>query len=148
MTIHVDRTRLPWVEQIAAAFPFHGFRAFHLQDLPHLIARNGHLVRRDLADAPPIAFRIEKGTTFSWVGGGDGLRIVEGDTDAQTLVELSEQTFSDHINELLTSTGATRTGRARFVRGDILGWKRWEPAIRSLSDGREIYGPEAAASFV
>jgi hypothetical protein len=32
------------------------------------------------------------------------------------------------------------TGRATLARGDLSGWKRWEPAIQSLGSGREIYG--------
>jgi hypothetical protein len=141
MDANLDRTRLPWVEQISAAFPVHGFTAFHRGALQDAIARNGHLVAQDLRDAPTLAFRAEDGATFSWVGGPDGLRIVDGDAEAATLVEITEQGFSDYINELITATGATWTGRARVVRGTLKGWKRWEPAIRSLSDGRQIYGP-------
>ncbi|MCX2932418.1 phytanoyl-CoA dioxygenase family protein [Mycobacterium sp. CVI_P3] len=65
-----------------------------------------------------------------------------------TLIELSEQAFSDFLHELLTVRGADSTGRARVVRGDLAGWQRWEPAIQSLCSGREIYGPGVRQTLV
>ena len=56
-----------------------------------------------------------------------------------TLVELSEATFSEWLHELITATGAVRTGRARLVCGELSGWQRYEPAIQSLCSGRPIY---------
>ena len=76
----------------------------------------------------------------------DGLRVVEGDADAETLVELAEQAFSDFLNELLTASGAVRTGRARVVRGSLAGWQRWEPASKRCASGRPIFGPAVAGT--
>src|SRR5262249_58323984 len=114
----------------------------HRSGLPARIERHGHLVVRDLRDAPALAFRSEDGTTFAWIASGKGVRVVEGDADAETLVELPEQVFSDFLHQLLTATGAVQTGRARVVRGTLAGWQRWEPAIQALCHGRPIYGPE------
>jgi len=57
--------------------------------------------------------------------------VVEGDHDAETVVEISEQGFSDVINELLMASGAVNTSRAQIVRGSLAGWKRWEPSLRT-----------------
>lgn len=130
---------LPWVDAIASSFERYPFVAFHRERLPALIARHGHLVAEDLRGASPLAFSSEDGTTFTWVSSEGGMQIVEGDADAATRVVLSEATFSEFIHELLTATGAVRTGRARLIRGDLPGWQRWEPAIQSLLSGREIY---------
>jgi hypothetical protein len=143
-----ERTRLPWVEQISAAFPRHDFEAFHRAVLPDLVARNGRLVAKDLEGASPIAFTTPEGAAFCWRPAADGVTLQEGTASAATVVELSEQTFSDHVNELLTAVGATRTGRARLLAGDVAGWRRWEPAIRSLLDGRPIYDDSARATLV
>src|SRR6516162_2145442 len=119
-------TGLPWVDAIAASFDLYPFVVFHRELLPELVARNGALVADDLVDAAPLAFRVDDGTSFTWSAGDDGVTAVEGDGDAATLVELTERTFSEHLHELLTASGATRTGRARVTRGALTGWQRWE----------------------
>src|SRR5262245_64976282 len=123
---------LPWVDAIARSFEPYSFVDFHRIQLPALISRNGHLVLADLRGVPPLAFRSDGDTAFTWVASGDGVRVVEGDDDAATVVALSEATFSEFIHELLTATGAVRTGRAKLIRGELTGWQRWEPAIQSL----------------
>src|SRR5262245_27305469 len=144
----VARTDLPWIDRIAQSFEPHSFVGFHRRDLPGLIERHGHLVARDLRGAPALAFRTEDGATFTWIATDDGIRVVEGDADAATLIELPEAVFSDFLHELLTASGATMTGRARAVRGALPGWQRWEPAIQSLCQGRPIYGPEVRERLV
>jgi hypothetical protein len=139
MSMASDRTRLPWVEQISASFPRHGFADFHRRVLPDLVARNGRLVADDLKGAPPLAFRNEDGIAFCWRSAPEGVAVTEGAAGADTVVEISTQAFSDHLNELLTAVGATRPGRARVLVGELGGWRRWEPAMRSLLDGRPIY---------
>jgi hypothetical protein len=148
MTINLDRTGLPWVDQISAAFPRRGFEEFHRRVLPDLVARHGRLVAQDLEDAAPIAFKTPAGAAFCWRPAPEGVALTEGVAGAETVVELSELTFSDHLNELLTAVGATRTGRARLLTGDVKGWRRWEPAIRSLLDGRSIYDASARDTLV
>src|SRR5262249_1465210 len=133
-------TGLPWVDAISQSFELHPFVAFHRIEMPALVAKHGHLVTADLTGVPPIAFRIGDGTAFTWCATERGVEVVEGDTGAATLVELSERTFSEFLNELLTAAGALRTGRAQVTRGTLAGWQRWEPALRSLRSGREIYG--------
>lgn len=143
MGTDVSGTGLPWVDAIAEAFPRHAFRAFHRSALPELLTRNGALVLDDLRGAPPLAFRIDDGSTFTWIASDERIDAVDGAADAATVVELSEDTFSEFVNELLTASGAVRTERARVVRGTLAGWQRWEPAIQSLCSGRAIYGPRA-----
>jgi hypothetical protein len=134
-----DATTLPWVDEIADSFPRHHFEAFHRSELPRLIARNGHLTDGDLRGAAPLAFRLTDGPTFTYVATDDSMRVVEGDEAADTLVEISEQGFSDVVNELLMASGAVNTGRARIVRGSLAGWKRWEPSLRAVLSGRKIF---------
>jgi hypothetical protein len=132
-------TGLPWVEAIAASFPLYSFVEFHTGRLPALNARNRTLVLDDLAGVPPIAFRIPHGTAYTWSSTPDGVRAVEGDADAETLVELDEVTFSLYLHDLLTASGSVRTDRATLARGSLAGWKRWEPATRTLLTGKPIY---------
>jgi hypothetical protein len=148
MGTDVVGTGLPWVEAISGSFTPHSFAEFHRQALPALVVRHGPLVVDDLRGVAPVAFRIDDGTTFTWLATDNGMRAVEGDADAATLVELSEQTFSEFLDELLTASGAIRTGRARVVRGELSGWQRWEPAIQSLCSGRSIYSEAVWSTLV
>jgi len=141
MGTDVVGTGLPWVDAIAESFPRRSFGDFHRVELPELVRRHGALVVDDLDDAPPLGFRIDDGRAFTWRACEHGIDIADGDADAATVVELSESTFSEFVNELLTASGATRTGRARVTRGSLDGWQRWEPAIQSVCSGRPIYGP-------
>lgn len=148
MSAERDRTHLPWVEQIAAAFPFHAFADFNRRTLPEAVVRHGHRVARDLTGAAPIAFRCEDGQAFCWRPAPEGLAITAGTDGAETIVEIGERAFSEHVNVLLTAVGAVRTRRARLVQGDIKGWQRWEPGLRSLLDGRPIYDASARRTLV
>jgi len=132
-------TGLPWVEGIAASFTPYSFVEFHKLQLPALNARNKALVIDDLAGVPPIAFRIPGGTTYTWLSTPDGIHAIEGYADGETLVELTEVTFSQYLHELLTASGSVRTDRAMLARGSLDSWKRWEPATRTLITGKPIY---------
>jgi hypothetical protein len=147
MPTDVMGSGLPWVEAIARSFETCSFAAFHRDRLPALIERNGHFVRSDLRGVSSLAFRAN-GDSFTWVASEEGVRVVAGDASANTVVELSEATFSEFIHELLTAAGAVATGRAKLARGDLSGWKRWEPAIQSLCFGREIYSPAVWRTLV
>lgn len=141
-----DATTLPWIDEIASSFPMHDFVAFHRNEFPALIAKNGHLTDGDLRGAAPLAVRLADGITFTYVATDESMRIVEGDHDAETVVEISEQGFSDVINELLMASGAVNTGRAQITRGSLAGWKRWEPSLRALWSGRKIFSSAIAAA--
>jgi hypothetical protein len=133
-------TEESWAAEIIRSFDRIPFVSFHREELPDLVERHGKLVAGDLVGAPPLGFRCD-GAAFTWVPSDRGVEVREGDADAATVVELSEDTFSDLLHELLTSWGAERTGRVNFARGDLSGLQRWEPAIQALYTGREIYGP-------
>jgi len=148
MGTDVVGTGLPWVEAIAESFEPHGFVDFHRSELPALSARHGHLVVADLRGVTPLAFRTDDGVAFTWIAADDGVRVADGDAGAATVVELSEQTFSEFVSELLTASGAVRTGRARVTRGTLEDWQRWEPAIQSLCSGREIYSARVRRTLV
>ena len=148
MGTDVGGTGLPWVEAIAASFEPYSFAAFHTDRLPELVARHGALVAADLRDAPPLAFRVSDGTSFTWRATDRGVEAREGDDSAVTVVDISEGAFSEYLHELLTASGAVRTGRARVTRGDLSRWQRWEPATQSLLSGREIYSPAVRSSLI
>jgi hypothetical protein len=148
MPTDVPGSGLPWVEAIARSFEPYSFVDFHHARLPALVGRNGPLVRSDLRGVPSLAFRTDADTAFTWVASDEGVQVVGGDAGAATVVALSEQTFSEFIHELLTAAGAVMTGRAELARGELSGWQRWEPAIRSLCSGREIYSAAVWSTLI
>jgi len=141
-------TGLPWIDAVADSFRPYSFEPFHRTELPELVARYGHLVAEDLKGAQPIAFRLPEGATYTWRPSVHGITAIEGDDAVSALVELSERTFSEFLHELITASGAVRTGRARVVRGGLPDWQRWEPAIQSLCTGRPIYSPAVWATLI
>ena len=142
MGTDVAGTGLPWVEAISRSFEPHPFAAFHRDRTARARGETRALGRSPISAAwRRVAFRIDDGTAFTWVATDEGVQVVEGDADAATVVELSERTFSEFLDELLTASGAVRTGRAADHAGTLAGWQRWEPAIQSLCSGREIYSP-------
>src|SRR5437899_8268430 len=100
MTTDQLATGLPWVERIAASFPVRDFARFHRYELPSLLSDHVHLAVGDLHGVPPLAFRIEDGTTLTWIASDDGVHLVDGDRDAATVVELDRSAFSAFVNEL------------------------------------------------
>jgi hypothetical protein len=143
-------TDASWASAIVRSVQSYSFVRFHREQLPVLVEQRGHLVAADLAGVPPLAFRSD-GMAFTWVPSERGVQVREGregEADAATVVELSGETFSAFLHELLTVRGAVNTGRAQIVRGELAGWQRWEPAIRSLCSGREIYGPAVWRTLV
>ena len=112
MGTDVVGSSLPWIDAIAGSFAPYSFTQFHEEELARLVDRHGHLVNRDLQGVDPIAFRVDDGTTYTWRAARHGVEAVVGDAAAPTLMELSEATFSEYLHELLTASGAVRTGRA------------------------------------
>ena len=141
-------TGLPWVEAIADSFVPYSFIAFHTDELPRLAKARENLVAADLQGAPAVGFRIADGTAFTWQIKENRVVATPGSAGADTLIELSAATFSEYLHELLSASGAVRTGRATVVRGDLTAWQRWEPATRSLMSGRPIYGPHVRETLV
>src|SRR5262249_29153301 len=135
MGTDVVGTGLPWVEAVARSVPPRSFTDVHRNELPGLIARHGALAGDDLRGVRSLGFRIDDGAAFTWRASERGVDVIGGDADAETLIALSEATFSEYLHELLTASGAVRTGRARVERGVLEGWQRWEPAIQSLCSG-------------
>lgn len=124
------------------AFEEVDFEDFHRITLPKLIdGGNGALAAGDLQGVGPIAFKVEDGTAFSYVPGSDTVELWSTDVAADTVVELSRETFSDFANELRTSFGLLYADLAEVTRGEFAVFERWEPALRALYHGRPIVDP-------
>ena len=63
-------------------------------------------------------------------GGGDGL-----------VVALDRQGFSELVQDVASTFGLQLTGRSEVRRGTVEAFIAWEPLLRFLFDGREVYEP-------
>src|SRR5947207_914308 len=95
-------TSLPFLA-VSARFGPIDFDEFHLHELPERLATgNGKLAAAHLARCRPIAFRLDDGRAYTYTATPDGIAVAPGDTDADTVVELSQQDWNDFVWELKT----------------------------------------------
>ena len=124
------------------------FDEFHRVTLPsRLAAGNGALAAPDLVGVEPIAFRLPDGRAYTYAAGAATVDVQPGDVAAKTVVEMDEATWSDFVQELRTCFGLLYSGLASFPRGGFEALMRWEPALRSMFDGRPLYDPGAVADL-
>lgn len=119
------------------------FDEFHRDQLPALLARRPPVGR----PGPPLAFRLPDGRAYTLAAAGSSVTVTPGDDGAATVVALSSAHWSDFVQERHTSFGLLYAGALTFPRGDFGGLERWEPALRSIVDGRPLYDPSSVASL-
>ncbi|MEE8558068.1 MAG: phytanoyl-CoA dioxygenase family protein [Myxococcota bacterium] len=120
------------------------FHEFHREQLPRRLD-GGRSV--DAANAVrrlgSLAFRRSEGGAYTYVPGDDGIEVVPGDDTADTVLELSQETWQGVVHELEAAAGLLYNQRAVCVRGNAIAWLSWEPGLRSMYNGRPIYDPDA-----
>jgi ectoine hydroxylase-related dioxygenase (phytanoyl-CoA dioxygenase family) len=117
-----------------------GFEAFHRVHLPRVIAAgHGSLVERDTRERRPFAIRLEGGGAFTYVPANGCVAIEAGDDRAATVVELSSDAWREFASEIRTAPGLIYAGKVRGIRGDLMAFVGWEPALRALYHGRAIF---------
>ncbi len=119
------------------------FDAYHCQILPAQL-KDGRGARAAAAaqELGPIAFRIANGDAYTYRPADRGIDIVPGDEFAATVVELEHRYWQGLVHDLESAPGLLYGGFARGLRGDMMSFVRWEPALRAIYCGRPIYDPE------
>ena len=116
------------------------FDRFHTADLPERLAGGRAALFAASADRlKPIAFRLSDGRAYTYVPTGGGLKIVPGDEDAATVVELAYDAWCDFVWELRTCFALFYAEQLSFPRGGFGQLTRWEPALRAVFDGQAVY---------
>ncbi len=130
--------------ELPAGFEPYDFDDFHRRILPaRLAAGNGALAFADASRIGPIAFQVgDRSWTYLPRDGGIALR--EGDSEAQTVVGLDLLFWQGLAHDLESAPGLLYPGRARKVRGDLMRFVRWEPALRAMFHGRPLFDPDRA----
>ncbi len=119
------------------------FDEFHRSVLPRQMADGrGAEAARAVRRLGSLAFRRSEGGAYSYVPRDGGIDVVPGDASADTVLELSHESWQGIVDELEAAAGLLYGGRAKCTRGDAMQWLAWEPALRALYNGRPIYDPD------
>jgi hypothetical protein len=131
----------------AAGFPEVDFDEFHSVELPRRL-REGKSdeVAWDVEGVAPLAIQLRDAagaSAYSFVCRAGRVEVVSGVAeDAATILEIADrESWIDYLHEFRTRTGLLYSKAVRFVRGDFESWDDWDPAIRCMYSGREIYAP-------
>jgi hypothetical protein len=109
--------------------------------IPRLLEERGPeagvaATRLDLA---PLTLDVE-GLQLTLVPDDDGLEVRQGGNDA-LVIAMDRRGFSDLMQDVASTFGLQMTGRAQVVRGTVDAFVDWEPLLRFLLDGRQVYEP-------
>lgn len=112
------------------------------RDAPVLLNRHGELAARGAQawELPPLAVDVD-GECFTWVPQPGRLRIESGVCDGAIVAEMSGESFSDWVQDQISSMGLILGGLVTMRRGGLDDLLEWEPTLRALLDGRPAFEP-------
>jgi hypothetical protein len=90
-----------------------------------------------------LGLRTPQGSAYTYSVRGGALTLSRGDARADTLIELDAEAWQGLAHDYEAPAGLLYGSRVRCLRGDALKFVLWEPALRHLYTGREIFDPEA-----
>jgi hypothetical protein len=120
------------------------FEEFHQKELPRRLREGvSDRIIWDVKDAAPIAITLPGGRAFSYLVKNGQVCVEPGVVDtAETVVDInSEEAWIDYLYEMRTRIGLLYSQAVEFSRGNFESWDAWDPAIRCMYSGREIYNP-------
>jgi hypothetical protein len=123
-----------------AGFPSLDFHAFHRDELPlRLTDGRGASAARAAAKLGGPAFRLPSGDAYGYLPRAGGVEVVLGDAGAATVIELDAESWEGLVHDYESAPGLLYASRVRCRRGDAMRFVLWEPALRRLYTGLEIY---------
>jgi hypothetical protein len=130
-----------------AGLPDIDFDWFHRVELPSRLADDSRRdAAADVAAALPIAIQLDGARAYSYVAENGAIAIREGVADdAEVVLQIDEEAWQDYVYEFRTRPGLLYSGAVRVLRGTYDQWDRWDPALRCLYAGREVYNPTRLA---
>jgi Phytanoyl-CoA dioxygenase (PhyH) len=131
------------------AFESLSFEDFHASELPRRLgAMQALLPEAYAARLRPLGIRIREtgeSKTYSCVraDGGATVRVDRGDDAAATVVEVAHQSWEEIVHDLETVPSLIYAQNVTRVRGELMHFLEWEPALRWMFTGRRVYDPAA-----
>jgi ectoine hydroxylase-related dioxygenase (phytanoyl-CoA dioxygenase family) len=125
---------------LPAGFAPIDFQQFHRRRLPELLAAGrAQLAGRAAAHLGSIAVHATGAGVFTYRPRAGALDVIEGDADADTVIEMDLDSWQGVVHELEAPAGLLYGGRIRCRRGNAVDFMAWETALRALYHGREPY---------
>lgn len=121
------------------------FVDFHAARLaPELASRSTGLPPAYAQTLRPFGIR-ERETgqtvTYRYAPESGRIEIARGDESAATIIELSNESFIRLTEDLESAPGLLYGEQAGRVRGDMMDFLQWEPALRWMYCSRPVYDP-------
>jgi hypothetical protein len=133
----VEEHRMP-----LAGFAPVDFAAFHREVLPPRLASSARAARV-VAGFGSLALRTRDGVAFTYAVSDGEIGAVPGDASADTVIELDREDWQGLVHDYEAAAGLLYANRVRCLRGDALKFVLWEPALRSLYTGMEVFDADA-----
>ena len=122
------------------------FEAFHRAELPRrLAAGRGAQAARAAGSLGSLGLRTRDGAAYTYASREGALALERGDERADTLIELDAEDWQGLVHDYEAAAGLLYGSRVRCLRGDAMKFVLWEPALRHLYTGREIFDAETLA---
>jgi len=116
------------------------FHRYHRDELPPLLrGGRGALAAKGARRLGSLAFRLPGGDAYTYRPRAEGMDVVAGDAEADTVIELAPELWENLVRERDAAAGLLYGGRAKCLRGSALRWVAWEPALRAIWSGRPVY---------
>ncbi len=119
------------------------FARYHARELPRRLetAESG-LPEAYAHSLRPLGIRIrETGETRTYRPQGGTIVVEPGEAGADDLVELAHESFEELVHDLESAPGLIYGERIDALRGDLMHFLHWEPALRWMFTGRPVYDP-------
>ncbi len=120
------------------------FNGYHREELPRLMAEGRELLAaEEAARRGSLAIRVDDGSAYTYLPREGRLEIVPGDDAAEIVVGLDRESWEGLVHDLESPQGLIYAGRAKKVRGELMRFVMWEPALRALYQGIPVHDPDA-----
>jgi len=128
---------------MTSGYPVLDFEHFHRSELPGLLAGGrAALAAGEARRRGSLALRIDQ-SAYTYQPREGRIEIVRGDDAAETVVALDRESWEGLVHDLESVPGLIYAGRAQSVRGDLMRFVMWEPALRALYRGIPVFDPAA-----
>jgi len=116
------------------------FDGFHQEELPALLRKRGAIFSdTDAEVVRPLGFQLSDGRAYTYVPEGKSFILRPGTGAAQTVVELSLDSWCDFVWELKTCFALLYADQLTVRAGSFAQMARWEPPLRVAFSNQALF---------
>ena len=112
------------------------------EQLPKLLLEHGELAARGLRHLglPPLALEVD-GEAYTFAAEDGSIVVRNGVDPTAILAAIDRQSFSDLVQEVLTTTALSTSRAADIRQGSVGDFVDWDIVLRAMLDGRPVHEP-------